>query len=134
MVNGETIWANLLTRQKSILRGLNAHQDLHYGITLTTDEVMELRKMSDLNEAKALQYFWFCSPGVRPELAGVMHALTGREGLPAESMMEGLLIKLLVPSMYPSRMATARHSGRCYRQLFRRLEACRVVGVEECGA
>jgi hypothetical protein len=67
-----------------------------YGITLTATE---LKKMSELNEAKAFEYFWFRSPGSTPELAGVMHALTGRRGLPEESVVEGLLIRLLVPQM-----------------------------------
>ena len=70
-----------------------------YRITLTTDELTELRKMSDLNEAKAFEYFWFRSPGVTPEQAGIMHAVTGRKGLPDENIVEGLLIKLLAPAM-----------------------------------
>lgn len=70
-----------------------------YRITLTTDEVTELKKMSKLNEAKAFEYFWFCSPSVTPELAGVMHAATGWQDLPDESIVEGLLIKLLGPTM-----------------------------------
>lgn len=70
-----------------------------YGITLTADEATELKKMSDLNEAKAFEYFWFRSPGYSPELAGVMHAVSGRKGLPDESVVEGLLIKLLAPAM-----------------------------------
>lgn len=70
-----------------------------YGITYTTDEVTELRKMSDLNKVKAFEYFWFRSPGVTPELAGVKHAVTGRKDLPDESIVEGLLIKLLAPTM-----------------------------------
>lgn len=70
-----------------------------YGITLTVDEAAELRKMSDLNKEKAFEYFWFRSPGYTPEIAGVMHALTGRKGLPDENIVEGLLIKLLAPTM-----------------------------------
>jgi hypothetical protein len=70
-----------------------------YGIKLTADEATELKKMSDLNEAKAFEYFWFRSPGYTPELAGVMHAVTGRRGLPDESVVEGLIIKLLAPPM-----------------------------------
>jgi hypothetical protein len=70
-----------------------------YGITLTPAEEIELKKMSDLNEAKAFEYFWFRSPGFTPELAGVMHALTGRKGLPDESVVEELLIKLLAPKL-----------------------------------
>jgi len=73
-----------------------------YGIALTTDELTELKKMSDLNEAKAFEYFWFRWPGFTPELAGVHHALTGRKGLPDESIVEELLIKLLAPTMKPS--------------------------------
>lgn len=70
-----------------------------YGITLAVDEVAELKKMSDLNEAKAFEYFWFRSPGYTPEIAGVMHAITGWKGLPDENVVEGLLIKLLAPTM-----------------------------------
>jgi hypothetical protein len=70
-----------------------------YGITLTTDEATELKKMSDLHKAKASEYFWFRSTDFTPELAGVMHALTGRKGLPDESIVEELLLKLLAPTM-----------------------------------
>lgn len=70
-----------------------------YKITLTIDELAELRKMSDLNEAKAFEYFWFRSPGTTAELAGLMHAVTGRKGWPEESIVENLLVKLLSPTM-----------------------------------
>src|SRR5881296_2237716 len=43
-----------------------------YSITLTRDEGTELKNLSDLNEAKALEYFWFRSPHYTPEVAGVM--------------------------------------------------------------
>lgn len=68
-----------------------------YGIMLTTHEATELRKMSDLNEQKAFEYFWFDRKG--PELAGVAYALKGRPGLPDESIVEGLLVKLLAPKI-----------------------------------
>ena len=70
-----------------------------YGITVTADEAIELKKISDLNEAKAFEYFWFRSPGHSAELTGLLHAVTGRKGLPDESVVEGLLIKLLAPTM-----------------------------------
>ena len=70
-----------------------------YGITLTLAEQAELKKMSDLNEVKAFEYFWFRSPGVTPELAGIMHAVKGRKGLPDESVVEELLTKLLAPRL-----------------------------------
>ena len=87
-----------------------------YGLTLTADEAKELKKMNDLNKAKAFEYFWFeppnsarrkpkkqkrphTAPPVTPELHGIMHALTGRKGLPDESVVEGLLIKLLAPKL-----------------------------------
>jgi hypothetical protein len=70
-----------------------------YGITLTADEAMELKKMSELNKVKAFEYFWPLSRDHKPELAGVMHALTGRKDLPDESVVEGLLIKLLAPTV-----------------------------------
>lgn len=70
-----------------------------YGIALTVDEAAELKKMSDLNEAKVFEYFWFRSPGYTPEIAGVMHAIIGWKGLPDENVVEGLLIKLLAPTM-----------------------------------
>jgi hypothetical protein len=70
-----------------------------YGITLTADEATELKKMSELNKAKAFEYFWFKLPGFTPERAGVMHAVTGRKSLPNESVVEGLLIKLLAPTL-----------------------------------
>jgi hypothetical protein len=70
-----------------------------YGITVTAEETSELQKMSDLNEAKALGYFWFRSPHYTPELAGVMHAVTGRPGLPEETVLEGLAVKLLAPQL-----------------------------------
>jgi hypothetical protein len=70
-----------------------------HGIMLTENEATELKKMSDPNEAKAFEYFWFRLPGYTPEVAGVMHALTGRKDLPDESVVEGLLIKLLAPTM-----------------------------------
>jgi hypothetical protein len=47
----------------------------------------------------AFEDFWFRAPGCTPELAGVMHAVTGRKGLPDESVVEGLLIKLLAPKL-----------------------------------
>ncbi len=55
--------------------------------------------MSDLNAVKAFEYFWFRSPGTTPELTGLMHALTGRKGLPDESVVEELLTKLLEPRL-----------------------------------
>jgi hypothetical protein len=70
-----------------------------YGIALTADEVTELRKISDLNESKMFEYFWFRSPGYTPELGGVVHAITGRKGLPHEETLEGLLVRLLSPKM-----------------------------------
>jgi hypothetical protein len=72
-----------------------------YGITVTADEARELQKLSTLNEAKAFEYFWFRLPGSEdsPELTGVVHAVTGRKGLPDESIVEGLLTKLLAPKM-----------------------------------
>lgn len=70
-----------------------------YGITLTEDEATELKKISELHKVKAFEYFWFRSPGYTPELAGVMHALTGRKDLPDERVMEELLTKLLAPTM-----------------------------------
>ena len=70
-----------------------------YGITFTLAEQTELKKMSELNEAKAFEYFWFRFPGATPEKTGVMHAVTGRKGLPDESIIEELLIKLLAPKL-----------------------------------
>jgi predicted RNA-binding Zn-ribbon protein involved in translation (DUF1610 family) len=70
-----------------------------YAVTLTPQEETELKKMSELNEAKAFEYFWYRWPGYTPELAGIMHSLTGRPGLPDESVVEGLLVRLLAPSL-----------------------------------
>jgi hypothetical protein len=70
-----------------------------HGIPLTSSEETELKKLSDLNEAKAFQYFWFRYPPFTPELAGVMHAVSGRKGLPDERILEEFLIKLLAPKL-----------------------------------
>jgi hypothetical protein len=44
---------------------------------------------------------WFRVPGqsLMPEVAGVMHAVTGRKGLSDEDVLEGLLLKLLRPEL-----------------------------------
>jgi hypothetical protein len=70
-----------------------------YGITLTAHEATELTKMSVLHDAKAFEYFWFGRRGDTPELKGLMHTLIGRPGLPDESVVEGLLIRLLDPKL-----------------------------------
>jgi hypothetical protein len=87
-----------------------------YKIKLTAAERTELKKMNDLNESKAFEYFWFLPPGTkrRPKKptkeeikedarnarrTGIIHAVTGRKGLPDESVVERLLIKLLAPKM-----------------------------------
>lgn len=87
-----------------------------YKIKLTAEERTELKKMNDLNESKAFEYFWFLPPGTkrRPKkptkeeikedarnarLTGIMHAVTGRKDLPDEGVVDGLLIKLLVPQV-----------------------------------
>jgi hypothetical protein len=79
-----------------------------HGIESTSTEKAELKKISDLNEVKAFEYPWFDGskvtpelPGVKvsPELSGVMKALKGWQGLPDESVLEGLLLKLLEPKL-----------------------------------
>lgn len=70
-----------------------------YGISLTNDEQTELRKMSELNEAKAFEYFWFRANGVAPERNGILHAINGRQDLPDEKILERLLNKLLAPEL-----------------------------------
>jgi len=83
----------------SLIKACDAAILAIYGITLSLVEQTELKKMSELNEVKAYEYFWFRAPGLTPELAGVMHAVTGRKGLPDESVVEELLIKLLAPTL-----------------------------------
>lgn len=70
-----------------------------YGINISPDESIELKKMSDLNKAKAFEYFWSKSTknDPHPEMTGIFHAVKGREGLPNEMIVEGLLIKLVQP-------------------------------------
>jgi len=90
---------DLLKLGHSLIKACDAAILGVYGITLTLAEQTELKKISELNEVKAFEYFWFRSPGVTPELAGVIHAVTGRKGLPDESVVEELLIKLLAPKL-----------------------------------
>ena len=71
-----------------------------YGIALTADEATELKKMNELNKAKAFEYFWFrLSKFEAPELTGLMHIVNGRKDLPDEDVVEGLLVKPLAPQM-----------------------------------
>lgn len=83
-----------------------------YKIKLTAEETTELKKMNDLYQSKAYEYFWFLprSTKGRPQkptkedarnarLMGIRHAVTGRKDLPDEGVVAGLLVKLLVPKM-----------------------------------
>jgi len=78
-----------------------------YGITITANEATELQKLSDLYEAKAFEYFWFLPKGTKrnkanpdqARIAGITHAITGRDDMPNEDIAEALLIKLLEPTM-----------------------------------
>lgn len=42
----------------------------------------------------------FRSPGRTPEETGLKHALTGRLGLPDESVLESLQLRLLAPNVH----------------------------------
>lgn len=70
-----------------------------YGITIDASEQAELQNLSDLNELKAFEYFWFPGPGVAPEVNGILHAVHGRPGLPDEKIVQGLLVRLLTPQL-----------------------------------
>ena len=78
-----------------------------YGITNTANEATELQKLSDLYDAKAFEYFWFLPKRTnrnkanpdQARIAGITHAITGRDDMPNEDIAEALLIKLLEPTM-----------------------------------
>jgi hypothetical protein len=84
-------------RATEIVRGLPSHRM----------KPLTSNKLSDLYEAKAFEYFWFLPKVPRgissnpdqSRVAGITHALTGRDEMPEESVVDGLLIRLLEPTM-----------------------------------
>ena len=71
----------------------------HFGITLTRDEAVELQKANQYYKGKGFEYFLFKFPGVSMERSGPQQALSGWRGLPDESVLESLLLKLVTPKL-----------------------------------
>lgn len=71
----------------------------HFGITLIPAETVELQKANQYYKAKGFEYFLFKFPGVPMERSGPQQALSGWPGLPDESVLESLLIKLVTPKL-----------------------------------
>ena len=70
-----------------------------YGITLTNEEQVDLKKANKYYEGKGFEYFLFNFPGVPIERSGPQQALSGWPDLPDESVLEVLLGKLLTPRL-----------------------------------
>jgi hypothetical protein len=70
-----------------------------FGITVTPVENVELRKANQYYKGKGFEYFLFKFPGVPIERSGPQQALSGWPGLPDESVLESLLLKLVTPKL-----------------------------------
>jgi hypothetical protein len=70
-----------------------------YGITQTYTELFELKKANKYYKGKGFEYFLFRFPGVAIERTGPQQALSGWPDLPEESILEGLLDRLLTPKL-----------------------------------
>jgi len=70
-----------------------------FGITLTSTEAVNLKKANQYYEGKGFEYFLFKFPGVSMERSGPEQALSGWRGLPDESVLESLLLKLVTPKL-----------------------------------
>lgn len=68
-------------------------------IELSGDEMDSLESLSKLHSARAFGYFWFNVPDkalhCSVELASIWHAIRGRPGLPDESLIRGVVERLL---------------------------------------
>jgi len=70
-----------------------------FRITLTSTEAEELKKANQYYEGKGFEYFLFKFPGVSMERSGPQQALSGWRGLPDETVLESLLLKLVSPKL-----------------------------------
>jgi hypothetical protein len=70
-----------------------------FGISLTQAEEVELKKANDYYKGKGFEYFLFKFRGVPMERSGPQQALSAWPGLPDESILESLLVKLVAPNL-----------------------------------
>jgi hypothetical protein len=70
-----------------------------YGITLTESDVTEVPKANRYYKGEGFEYFLVRFPGVPMDRSGPQQALSGWPDLPVESVLEGLVSKLLTPKL-----------------------------------
>jgi hypothetical protein len=92
--------ANLDTISHDLVTACDQNVLTSYGITLTAGEITELEKANAYYKPKGFEYFWFKFPEVsHKDRSGPQMAASGWPNLPNESILEGLLNKLLSPSL-----------------------------------